>query len=96
MCNAILELKTYANKLVDNGLAVGAGGNISMRDGEFMYISPSGFDLKGIADSDWAKVNIATGEIISSLKPSSELPMHLECFRRNNAIHAVLHAHPGS
>ncbi|HLR15540.1 MAG TPA: class II aldolase/adducin family protein, partial [Bacillota bacterium] len=45
-------------------------------------------------DEDWVKVNIDTGEIFSDLKPSSEILMHLECFRRNQDINAVLHAHP--
>lgn len=94
MSYVLQDLKKYANKLVDSGLVVGAGGNMSMRDGDDMYISPSGFDLKETTDSDWVKVNIATGEILSKLKPSSEVLMHLECFRRNKNINAVLHAHP--
>lgn len=94
MSDVFRELKKYANKLVDSGLVVGAGGNISMRDGDYMYISPSGYDLKETYDDDWVKVNIKTGEILSPLKPSSEILMHLECFRRNKKINAVLHAHP--
>lgn len=86
--------KKYAHKIVDAGLVVGAGGNLSMRDGEYMYISPSGFDLKEIEDDQWVKVKIDTGEVFGDLKPSSELLMHLECFRRNPEINAVLHAHP--
>lgn len=88
------DLSIYANKLVDSGLVVGAGGNLSMRDGEYLYISPSGFDLKETNDEDWVKVNIETGEVYGELKPSSEILMHLECFRRNGEIKAVLHAHP--
>ena len=94
MATVFRDLEKYAHKLVDSGLVVGAGGNLSMRDGEFMYISPSGFDLKETKDEDWVKVNIDTGEIFSDLKPSSEILMHLECFRRNQDINAVLHAHP--
>lgn len=88
------ELEKYAHKLVENGLVIGAGGNISIRDGEYMYISPSGFDLKETNNDDWVKVKIATGEILSKLKPSSEILMHLECYRRNQDVNAVLHAHP--
>lgn len=94
MSDVFQELKKYANKLVDSGLVVGAGGNLSMRDGEHMYISPSGFDLQETHDKDWVKVNIDTGNILGELKPSSEILMHLECFRRNKDINAVLHAHP--
>ena len=94
MSNVIEELNKYAHKLVDQGLVVGAGGNLSMRDGDDMYISPSGFDLKEIEPHQWVKVDINTGEIEGNLRPSSEVLMHLECFRKNEEIQAVLHAHP--
>ncbi|SES04868.1 L-fuculose-phosphate aldolase [Gracilibacillus ureilyticus] len=88
------QLGEFAKKLVTSGLVVGAGGNLSQRDGKFMYISPSGFDLQEIEEDQWVKVNIETGEVLSDLKPSSEVLMHLECFRRRPEIDSVLHAHP--
>ncbi|MGE7022891.1 class II aldolase/adducin family protein [Solibacillus cecembensis] len=94
MSKVIEELTKYAHKLVDQGLVVGAGGNLSMRDGDDMYISPSGFDLKEIEPHQWVKVNITTGEVAGDLRPSSEVLMHLECFRKSEEIQAVLHAHP--
>ncbi|RKL66214.1 class II aldolase [Salipaludibacillus neizhouensis] len=94
MSNVKKELEIYAHKIVDSGLVVGAGGNLSMRDGDNMYISPSGFDLREISEIDWVKVDINTGEVYGDLKPSSELEMHLECFRKNPDISSVLHAHP--
>lgn len=94
MSKVIEELQKYARELVSSGLVVGAGGNLSMRDGEFMYISPSGFDLKEIADHQWVKVHIESGQYEGELRPSSEILMHLECFRKNSSINACLHAHP--
>lgn len=88
------QLNEYAMRLVRSGLVVGAGGNLSMREGDYMYISPSGFDLQEIAEEQWVKVHIETGEVLSELKPSSEILMHLECFRRRSDIDSVLHAHP--
>jgi L-fuculose-phosphate aldolase len=90
----INQLKLYAKKLVETGLVVGAGGNLSLRDGDMMYLSPSGFDLQEIEDHQWIRVNIKTGEVLDDIKPSSEILMHLECFRRRPDINAVLHAHP--
>lgn len=94
MSVVLAELEKYAKELVNSGLVVGAGGNLSVRDGEFMYISPSGYDLKDIQINDWVKVHINTGEILSDLKPSSEILMHLVCFQKNPDINSVLHAHP--
>jgi L-fuculose-phosphate aldolase len=88
------QLQQYARKVVDTGLVVGAGGNLSMREGNIMYLSPSGFDLKEIEEHQWVKVNIETGEVLDDLKPSSEILMHLECFRKRPDITAVLHTHP--
>lgn len=94
MEKTLQELKKYAHLIVDSGLVVGAGGNLSMRHGDFMYISPSGFDLKEVEDNDWAKVDIHTGEVLSDVRPSSEIFMHLECYRSRPDITSVLHAHP--
>lgn len=94
MSMVIRELKKYAEKIVSTGLVVGAGGNLSMRDGNIMYISPSGFDLQEIEDEQWVRVDIDSGEVLDELKPSSEVLMHLECFRNRPDITAVLHAHP--
>lgn len=94
MTQVLQELSKYATKLVDSGLVVGAGGNLSARDEEYMYISPSGFDLKEVTEKEWVKVEIESGKVLSDLKPSSELEMHLECFRKDPSIKAVLHAHP--
>ncbi|MER1999019.1 MAG: class II aldolase/adducin family protein [Lysinibacillus sp.] len=94
MSKVIAHLQRYAKELVTSGLVVGAGGNLSMRDGEYMYISPSGFDLKEIQDHQWVKVHIESGKVYGDLRPSSELLMHLECFRKRPDITACLHAHP--
>ncbi|WP_226037987.1 class II aldolase/adducin family protein [Aquibacillus saliphilus] len=94
MTNVKKQLSEYAKKLVTSGLVVGAGGNLSMRDGEYMYLSPSGFDLKEIEEDQWVKIHIESGEVMSDLKPSSEILMHLECFRKRSDINSVLHAHP--
>ena len=94
MSHVIADLQRYAKELVTSGLVVGAGGNLSMRDGAYMYISPSGFDLKEIADHQWVKVHIDSGKIEGDLRPSSEVLMHLECFRKRPDIQACLHAHP--
>ncbi|MBB6284699.1 class II aldolase/adducin family protein [Geobacillus subterraneus] len=90
----IQQLKLYAKKVVQAGLVVGAGGNLSIREGDIMYISPSGFDLQEIEDHQWVRVEISTGKILGDLKPSSEVLMHLACFRKRPDIRAILHAHP--
>src|SRR5699024_4066864 len=83
-----------AKQLVDSGLIVGAGGDLSARDGDYMYITTSGFDLQELTDKERVTVEIETGKVSSDLKRSSVLEMHLDCFRRSADIKAVLHAYP--
>ncbi|GKS09201.1 class II aldolase/adducin family protein [Paenibacillus chitinolyticus] len=89
------ELTKYAAKSVAKGLVVGPGGNISARSGEFMYLSPSGFALEDIEPHQWVPVHIPTGEIGNTdFRPSSEVLMHLFCYRANPLLQAIVHTHP--
>lgn len=89
------QLSHYAVKIVDKGLVVGPGGNISARHGNTMFISPSGFAFEDIKPEQWVAVEIDSGEISDkNLRPSSEVLMHLFCYRNNPDISAIVHTHP--
>jgi L-fuculose-phosphate aldolase len=89
------ELCRYARKITLNRLVVGPGGNISARLGDSMYLSPSGYALDEIEPESWVKVDVPSGEIApGSLRPSSEVLMHLFTYRADPAIGAVIHTHP--
>jgi L-fuculose-phosphate aldolase len=83
------------------GFVAAGDGNISARlDRERLLITPSGFS-KGFIEADQLLIVNLNGEKISplfgkwrDLKPSSEVRLHLECFRRRADVHAVIHAHP--
>ncbi|MBP1995661.1 class II aldolase/adducin family protein [Paenibacillus eucommiae] len=89
------ELTKYARKTVAKGLVVGPGGNISARNGDTMFLSPSGFALEDIEPEQWVRVTISTGEIVDkAFRPSSEVLMHLYAYRVNPLIQAIVHTHP--
>lgn len=89
------ELSYYGTKILKKNLAVGPGGNISHRDGNTMWISPSGFVLDEISDDQWIGVNIETGHYQHpTLKPSSEIAMHLYLYQNRPEINAIVHTHP--
>ncbi len=89
------ELTKYARKIVDKGLVVGPGGNLSARFGNIMLISPSGFDIADIEQEQWVAVDIETGGVGgTTLRPSSEVLMHLACYRDHQDVQAVVHTHP--
>ncbi|MCD6317478.1 class II aldolase/adducin family protein [Candidatus Aerophobetes bacterium] len=90
------ELTLYGKKIAEKGLVVAGGGNISAREGDIIYLSPSGFALDEINEDQWVKMELATGKVINSnkLKPTCEIKMHLMCYRVRGDIRAVIHTHP--
>ncbi len=89
-------------KLMHQKNFVAAGdGNLSVRlDRERILITPSGFS-KGFLDSEQLIISDLNGDKIAplfgkgrDLKPSSEIRIHLECYRQRADVHAVIHAHP--
>lgn len=96
--SAILEeLIDTARQLSDSGLVAGAGGNVSARDGDDMWISPSGFSFADAQAEDYPSVGIASGEITrGERRPSSEVLMHLAIYRVRPEVNAVIHTHPNT
>jgi L-fuculose-phosphate aldolase len=94
--SAILrELIETAKELSASGFVTGAGGNVSARDGDVMWISPSGFSFDDATEEDYPAVSIATGEIVrGDRRPSSEVLMHLYSYRVRPDIQAMIHTHP--
>ncbi len=89
------QLVEYGKKMIECKLVVGPGGNISAREGDFAYLSPSGLSVAELGCDDYVKMNVKTGEVVEgSKRPTSETPLHLECYRRREDVRAVIHAHP--
>jgi len=88
------KLTEYGKKIIEKELVAGPGGNISAREGNFVYLSPSGFFLDEIKEEQWVKVDIKTGEIEGDLKPTCEISMHLGIYKEREDIKVIFHTHP--
>ncbi|HRR95384.1 MAG TPA: class II aldolase/adducin family protein [Candidatus Ratteibacteria bacterium] len=88
------KLTEYGKKIVEKKLVAGSGGNISAREGNFVYLSPSGFFLDDIKKNEWVKVDIKTGEIYGGLKPTCEISTHLGIYKEREDVKVVFHTHP--
>ncbi len=88
------QLSQYGRKLVEKGLVAGPGGNISAREGDHVFLSPSGFFLDEIEEKDWVKVDLNTGKVYGDLRPTCETSMHLGVYLEREEIRAVIHTHP--
>ncbi len=86
------QLVTYSTHLVDDGLAVGAAGNMSVRAGNTVAITPSGIAYPEVDATDICLVSLDGAELDAPETPSSELPMHLAVYAATNAG-AVVHTH---
>ncbi|MCF3649775.1 class II aldolase/adducin family protein [Synoicihabitans lomoniglobus] len=80
--------------LETRGLNQGTSGNVSVRDGAGgFYLTPSGVPYAAMTPADIVRVDLATGAVTGSRKPSSELPFHLAILRARADAEAVVHTH---
>jgi len=88
------ELVRYGRQIYARGLVVGAGGNISARDGDVVWMKPSGFAMDDVTPDDLCGMDLATGDQIEGPhKPTSEVNMHLGVYRVRPDAAAVFHTH---
>jgi len=92
------QLVSYSARLLDDGLAVGSAGNMSVRIGDRVAITPSGISYTEMRPDDICLVGMDGAELQSSETPSSETPMHLAIYAATKAkakaeVGAVVHTH---
>ncbi len=88
------ELADYGRKISAARLTAGAGGNISARDGRWIWIKPSGFAMEELTGRHMCAVDLQSGrQVDGAQRPSSELPMHLGIYRARPDVNAVFHTH---
>lgn len=75
-----------------SGLVVGTAGNVSVRVGDLVVISPSGVDYESMSQRDVGVHDLDGNPVDAVLEPSSELALHLAVYRRS-ARTAVVHTH---
>jgi L-fuculose-phosphate aldolase len=82
----------YCRRMVADGLVVGTSGNVSVRVGDRIAVSPTGMPYEAMTAEDVCVVD-ATGAVVGGVrKPTSELPMHLTAYAVTGA-NAVVHTH---
>lgn len=86
------QLVRYGTRLVADGLAVGAAGNLSVRVGDLIAVTPSGIGYDELTPADICMLTLAGDEVEAAETPSSELPMHLAVYAATDA-RAVVHTH---
>ncbi len=78
-----------------SGINQGTSGNISVRTGDQMLITPSGVPYEKLTPEMIVTMPLDDGTPVSGqMKPSSEWRFHRDILRAKPEAHAVVHAHP--
>jgi L-fuculose-phosphate aldolase len=82
----------YGRRLEADRLVVGSAGNISVRLGDTVIITPTGVGYDQIAESDICVLDALGNQVDGDGARSSELPMHLKIYQLTDAA-AIVHTH---
>jgi L-fuculose-phosphate aldolase len=89
------EVARFMRRLYRKGLTTTSGGNISIRvSDDIIVITPSATD-KG--KMKWKEVGVMSllGENLTpDLHPSMEYALHINIYKKNKDVTAIVHAHP--
>ncbi|MFI7100205.1 class II aldolase/adducin family protein [Streptomyces sp. NPDC050161] len=85
-------LVATARRTVTDGLVVGTSGNVSVRVGDLVLVTPSGVPYDRLGPGDLTAVGTDGRPALGTLRPTSELPMHLALYRATTAA-AIVHTH---
>jgi L-ribulose-5-phosphate 4-epimerase len=90
------ELVDLGRRVVDAGLVVGAGGNLSARlpETDELLLSPSGYRLQDVEPDDLVVLGLDGEPRRGRLTPSSEWAMHTAALTARPDTAAVVHLHP--
>lgn len=79
----------------ESGLVLFTWGNVSVRDDDLkvVAIKPSGVPYNQMQEEDIVVVNYQGEVVEGTLKPSVDLPTHLEIYKHHPAIKSVVHTH---
>lgn len=82
-----------ARALAAEGLNPGTSGNLSARDGDGIWITPSGLPAARLEDEDLVRLSLGGDREAGDREPSSEWPMHVAIYRAFPETGAVVHCH---
>ncbi|MFG1706336.1 class II aldolase/adducin family protein [Nonomuraea sp. M3C6] len=86
------QLCEYGRRAAELGLVIGTSGNLSVRHGDLVAVTPSGVALDRLTPEVCPIVDTEGHLVEGELQPSSETPMHLAVYEATDA-QAIVHTH---
>ena len=90
--NGYDEFCKYCKLLYDKGLAPGTSGNVSIKKGTHIAITPTCVSVNDVTVKNIVEMDF-DGNVISNGKPSTEKMMHVNIYKNRNDVNAIVHAH---
>lgn len=80
-------------ELSRSGLVVGTAGNVSVREGELVAVTPSGVRYAELDASAVGVHRLDGSPVQAPLAPTSEMALHLALYAARPEVNAVVHTH---
>jgi len=90
---AIHDVLAVAKRMESRGLVDAYSGNISVREGDLVYVTPSGKHKAFLTEEMISIVDMDGNWVGGTCGPSSEVKLHLHCYKVRPDVHGVVHAH---
>src|ERR1700734_4156279 len=87
------SIVTTCQELSRSGLVVGTAGNVSVREGDLVAVTPSGLRYAELAPELVGVHRLDGGPVEAPLGPTSELPRPLAIYAARPEVGAVVHTH---
>ncbi|MEL6343440.1 MAG: class II aldolase/adducin family protein [Myxococcota bacterium] len=89
------DLIRFGQLCYERNLLVAMDGNLSARlPSGHILCTKAGCHKGFLKDEDLVVINLAGEKLRGAGRPTSEMAMHLACYRARPDVHAVVHAHP--
>lgn len=90
----LADIVEVGRRLYARGLISGNEGNISVREGEHLLITPAGVCKGFLRPDQIVRTDLEGRPVEGGGRASTEVLMHLAVYRRRPDVTAVVHAHP--
>ena len=84
---------TTSQELSRAGLVVGTAGNVSVREGDLVALTPSGVRYAGLTPDQVGVHRLDGAPVEAPLAPTSEMALHLAVYATRPDARAVVHTH---
>jgi L-fuculose-phosphate aldolase len=85
-------LAAAGRRLAERGLVIGTSGNLSVRAGALVAVTPTGGVISQLTAEEMTVIDLDGAVVEGDLAPTSEVPMHLAIYRATDTG-AIAHTH---